>query len=103
MDVYCLGVKNAFWKIMSESEYSDVLKKAGRVGRLLEVEPAYLVKLVQDAVQYAAATGIPPHADYSHARLLLAGIDPSVCRDTFEFGQDGKPFYVRGSEVKRCH
>jgi hypothetical protein len=94
--VYCLGVKNAFWKIMSEGEYRDVLHKIDQVGRLQEVEPAYLVKLVQEAVEYARGLGIPPHPDYSPARLLLAGIDPSLCHETFEFGKGGKPFYIRG-------
>jgi hypothetical protein len=96
VDVYCLGVKNAFWKIMTESEYDDLLKRGDQVGQLQKVAPEYLAKLVEDAVQYAQALGIPPHPDYGHARLLLAGIDPSLCPDTFEFGKDGKPFYVRG-------
>jgi hypothetical protein len=95
-DVYCLGVKNAFWKIMTESEYDELLRRADQAGRLQKVAPEYLAKLVVDAVQYAHALGIPPHPDYGHARLLLAGIDPSLCTDTFEFGKDGKPFYVRG-------
>jgi hypothetical protein len=38
----------------------------------------------------------PPHPDYRQARLLLAGIDPALCTDTFTFGKDGKPFYISG-------
>jgi hypothetical protein len=96
VDVFCLGVKNAFWKIMTESEYDEVLRRNDHVQPLEKVAPEYLAKLVEDAVQYAQALGIPPHPDYGHARLLLAGIDSSLCTDTFEFGKDGKPFYIRG-------
>ena len=28
--------------------------------------------------------------------MLLVGIDPSLSTDRFEFGKDGKPFYVQG-------
>jgi hypothetical protein len=96
VDIYCLGVKNAFWKILTESEYDTVLKISDKAGQLRKVAPEYLAKLVQDAVQYAQGLGFPPHPDYAHARLLLAGIDPSLCTETFEFGKDGNPYYFRG-------
>jgi hypothetical protein len=96
VDTYCLGAKNAYWKIIAESEYADSVKKANRVGRLEKVSPEYFAKLVHDAVEYAQSLGFPPHPDYRHARALLQGIDMSLCADTFEFGKDGKPFYVNG-------
>lgn len=97
VDSYCLGVKDAFWKIMTESEYDDMLRKVQTSGGALDtVTPEHLAKLVYGAVDYAQALGIPPHPDYRHARMLLAGIDASQCPDIFEFGHEGKPYYIQG-------
>ncbi len=97
VDTYCLGVKDAFWKIMTESEYDEVLRKVQTTGGALDaVTPEHFAKLVYGAVDYAQALGLPPHSDYRHARMLLAGIDASQCPDTFEFGHEGKPYYIQG-------
>ena len=60
------------------------------------IAPACLVKIVTGAVEYAQSFGFPPHRDYRHASMLLAGIDPSTCPEQFTFGRAGKPFYVQG-------
>jgi hypothetical protein len=96
VDTYCLGAKNAYWKIAPESEYRNHLQKVRRVSRMVSVAPEYFAKVVNDAVEYAKSFGFPPHQDYGHARMLLEGIDASACSDTFEFGKDGKPFFING-------
>ena len=60
------------------------------------ITPESLVKIVKGAVDFAQSFGFPPHADYRHAAMLLAGIDPSTCQEEFTFGRDGKPFYIQG-------
>jgi hypothetical protein len=97
LDMCCLGVKDTFWNIVAESEYYATRNEMERkLGRLNNVAPEYFAKLVFAAVDYAQSYGFPPHADYRHTRMLLQGIDPSLCPDTFEFGQDGRPFYYNG-------
>lgn len=96
VDTFCLGVKNALWTIRSKAEYDNVVEKVDESGRLDNVSPEYFSKLVHCAADYAQALGFAPHRDFRHARLLLAGIDPSQCHEEFEFGKDGAPFYVRG-------
>ena len=96
VDTYCLGVKNAYWNIISEWEFDKLKRKLHRLGTLQPVAPEYFAKLVFDAVDYAQAIGFVPHPDYRHAKLLLAGVDPTQCTETFTFGKDGKPFYVNG-------
>ena len=94
-----LGLRSPSWvqsQLLHPSEYDNFLKKSDRVAQLQKVAPEYLAKLVLDSVQYAQALGIAPHPDYAHARLLLAGIDTSLCTEIFEFGKDGKPYYFRG-------
>jgi hypothetical protein len=73
-----------------------MLAEVNRVGRMKPVPPERFARLVLDAVEYARRIGFYPHPDFNAARLLLAGIDPSGSVDEFEFGKDGKPFYVQG-------
>src|SRR5205807_7457937 len=60
------------------------------------VHPSAARKLVEGAVEYALALGFHPHADYAKARHIFGDIDPAECTEEFEFGKDGKPFFVAG-------
>jgi hypothetical protein len=96
VDVLCLGVKDATWKVLPEGEFRGLRKCIEEHGRLQDVPPEYFAKLVYRAVDYAQSLGFPPHRDFRHAQRLLSGIDPSLCPDEFEFGQDGRPHYIQG-------
>lgn len=96
VDVWCLGVKNTFWKPMSESAYSDLLAKVSKHAVHRKKAPEYFAKLIYDAVAYAQSFGLPPHPDFRQTSMLLQGIDASLCSETFAFGKDGKPCYFRG-------
>lgn len=95
VDVFCLGVKNAFFQVMFEAEYNYKLQSQ-QEHRPQRVEPAYARKLVEDAVGYAKSLGLSPHADYRTAQQIFGDINAEDCSTSFEFGQDGKPFYVSG-------
>ena len=96
VDVYCLGVKNAFWNSGTARDFEDVIERMTKTQSVREIAPACLVKIVKGAVDYAQSFGLQPHPDYRHAALLLAGIDPAECLEQFTFGRDGRPFYIQG-------
>jgi hypothetical protein len=96
VDVYCLGVKDAFWRADTRQEYENVIQKMSEVQEMRPINPACLAKIIAGAVEYAQSLGFQPHPDYRHASMLLAGIDPSACRERFAFGRDGKPLYIQG-------
>ena len=96
VDVYCLGVKNAFWHAGSPGDLQEMLAKMEKTRKLTAITPACLAKIVKGAIEYAQSFGFPPHHDYRHASTLLEGIDPATCPNEFTFGRDGKPFYVQG-------
>ncbi len=96
VDVYCLGVKNAFWRSGTSSEIDEVLKKISMFEKPREIDPACLAKFIAGAVEYAQSFGFSPHPDYRHAAKLLDGIDPSSCASEFTYGRDGRPFYIQG-------
>jgi hypothetical protein len=96
VDIYCLGLKNCFFAVVPQGTYEQ------RIGQLAEkegaefAEPACAVKLIEDAVAYAEGLGFHPHRDYLTVKGIFGSIDPTACPKEFEFGKDGKPFYVSG-------
>jgi hypothetical protein len=98
VDTWCLGVKNAFWRPFSKFDYDELVRECEQACTYRRVAPEYFAKLIFAAVEYARSLGFAPHPDYRHARLLLSGIDVSLCPESFVFGKGGKPFYMRGPQ-----
>jgi len=106
VDRYCLGVKDAFARIMTKAEYKGkFLPHLEGNCDLIEVEPATARKLVEDSVEYARRLGLNPHEDYRRARPIFGDIDPAAAAEVFEFGQNGKPLFVAGpyDTPDRCY
>jgi hypothetical protein len=93
VDVFCLGVKNAYWRAGGFDELVGHMEKSQRMAA---IAPACLAKIVKGAVEYAQSFGFPPHPDYRHASILLDGIDTADCPNQFKFGRDGRPYYIQG-------
>jgi len=106
VDVWCLGVKNAFFARVTPSEFQIIFDE--QFSRPpIEISPACGRKLIESAVTYAGRLGFPPHRDYRAACRVLGGIDATQCQTVWKFGgQDDKPYYVSGprdSEVFSDH
>jgi hypothetical protein len=96
LDVYCLGVKDAFFTILHVSEHEErLLDRVFRDGRQA-LSPACARKLVQDAISYARTLGFEPHSDFKQAARVFGGIAADECQTPFTFGKDGKPLYIQG-------
>jgi hypothetical protein len=105
VDRYCLGVKDVIMDVTSRFAYDSKMSRQSRsLGKRERVSPAKLRKFVEDAVAYAQSLGLPPHADYAAAARIFGNIDPVECTETFEFGKDGKPFFIGGPHdtPERC-
>jgi hypothetical protein len=96
VDAFCLGVKDCFFTIVSKSKYEQRVMILEQNEKLERVEPEYAVKLIENAVSYAENLGFKPHKDYPTVKKIFGTIDPSFCQSEFEYGKDGKPFYVSG-------
>jgi hypothetical protein len=96
LDVFCLGVKDALFKVLSEPEYRALLSRWSEHQRFRPIDPTCARKLVEEAEAYARDLGLSPHPDYHTARKIFGDVDPSACRMRFEFGKDGKPLYASG-------
>ena len=96
LDVFCLGVKDAFLRIMTPIALDALIARAREVQPLEDAATEYARKLVDGAIAYARALDLEPHRDFADASVLLEGIDPAACDAVFTYGKDGKPFYVNG-------
>jgi hypothetical protein len=96
VDIYCLGVKNCFFAVIPPGAYAQRIDRLVKEEGAEHADPACTVKLIQEAVSYAEGLGFHPHRDYLTTRGIFGSIDPTTCSKEFEFGKDGKPFYISG-------
>lgn len=97
VDRGCLGVKNAFGKILSESEYQTFVRKLGEHQRLISGDLNLAAKIVRDAIAYARQFGFQPNRDTGQAMLVLGHAEPDRCTVKIPLGgEDGKPFFFAG-------
>jgi len=95
VDVFCLGIKDVFYDVLSPVEYdhrvSDLQQETFRA-----IHPTCARKLVEGAEAYARDLGFLPHADYQRARQIFGDLDATACPTHYVFGRDGKPFFMSG-------
>jgi hypothetical protein len=97
VDVYCLGVKDAFGGMMTLKDYQRFKEQLGGSGHdVAAIDAPSARRLVERAVDYARSIGFSPVADYRKLAPLFGDVNPDDGRDLCEFGQDGKPLYVAG-------
>jgi hypothetical protein len=97
VDMYCLGVKDVTWAVVSRARYDwQVYGKLFRDFKIVNLQPEYARKLIEGAVDYARGLGFAPHEDYEKAKLIFGNIDASACREQIVYGKNGKPFFIAG-------
>lgn len=94
VDVFCLGVKDAFFGISpTEAQFREEF--LGEAFAKTTPRPgAWGRKLVEDAVSFAQSLGISPCADYKKGARVFGGINAADCTETFTFGKDGRPLLM---------
>jgi hypothetical protein len=105
VDRFCLGVKDCFADVMHRTSYdSNYLRKVQSDMPVRNASPAEARKLLEEAVAYARDIGLTPHPDHAKAMLLFGDVNAADSSATFEFGKDGKPFFVAGPHdtPERC-
>jgi hypothetical protein len=105
IDRYCLGVKDAYGDIRTRADYRKVLEHVEESGTLVELPPADLRCLIEEAVEYARDLGFEPHPDYRRVRPIFGDVDPNDATEHFEFGHEGKPLFIAGphEDMQRCY
>jgi len=104
VDTYCLGIKDALFGIKPQWEYDNMINDYKQRDNLQRIHPSCARKLIEGAVAYAKDLGFNSHRDYRISKQIFGDIDPEVCPMSFEFGKDGKPFFIAGpyDTPKKC-
>lgn len=100
VDLYCLGIKNAFIKAGTLEQYESFSGNP----ESSSINPEDAKKLIEEAVEYAAKLGFNPHKDFKKAFKIFDNVDSSKGTMEFTFGKDGKPLFFAGprDSPQRC-
>lgn len=100
VDVFCLGVREAFFTVMRKADYTGkfkpMLAKTHQEQGLKPVDPGCARKLLQGAVAYAKGIGFEPAEEYWRAEKLFGLADPAQCQTEYTYGREGRPCYIQG-------
>lgn len=91
LDTWCLGVKDAMFRIVEPEEYERHLLPS-----LSPISAECLRAIIEGSEDYAGKCGLKPHEDYPIAARLFGEIDAQRCTELYEYGCEGKPRYISG-------
>jgi|GEM_PF-941747 len=94
-DIFCLGLKDTSLETGLGHEELRLFLSAFQ-GHPVEIPYEDARSLVLGAVEYAHKLGFEPHPDWARTRTAVE--DGRPFQRKFDFGRDGKPFYIQGSE-----
>ena len=100
VDIFCLGVKNAF---CNEGLGRRQIEAQLLPGYYQNEEPTrvginYVKEIIYGAVDYARGLGFDPHPDFELSRHVLGSEEISRTRNLTFGGPEGKPLYVAGPD-----
>lgn len=98
LDIYCLGVKDSFYKLrLEEDELEDLLD-----GPLYFHECSYeeVHNWVYGAIAWAEEAGIEPDKSFAITKYMLEEDTDDVPLIEYEFGRDGKHFLIANNNLE---
>ena len=96
IDVFCLGIKDVTFESV-EREVFDFYMEATEAGSpMISVDPSYGRKLLRDLAAWSQSIGIAPHRNFAAVERIFGDVSADASDAVFQFGSDGKPFYIPG-------
>jgi len=101
VDLYCLGVTEAFWSFNQHPGDFDKFIEHIRSGREYNLrftvaDYPLVHNIIYGAVEFAGEFGIRPHKSFELAKYILEEDDENVPVIDIEFGFKGKPLFISG-------
>jgi len=100
LDMWCLGVKDAFFRVLDSDQYKEFCENIDLSAPVAPIEPAQARKLLRDAAAYGASNGFPPPDSLAELERIFGDVAPADT--TFVFGDGGKPHYVPGPNASHA-
>jgi hypothetical protein len=96
LDLWCLGVKDAFFRVAEPDDYEVYQAGLAAAGGTAPIDPSRARRLLHDTAAYGVSNGFPPPADYVEVERIFG--DVAAAEASFTFGLNGKPHYVPGPD-----
>ena len=71
VDVWRLGVKDAFFTINTPQKFADRMAASSEDQPVIDVDPSVARKLLHDAVVYAGSLGLAPSESFTEAEAIF--------------------------------
>ena len=93
VDVFCLGLKKAFYQYNATAwDYAELLERANMAQDMMECDYVLAHNVIYGGIAYAEELGFSPHKDFdSVAKYILEEDDEQVELLDLDFGRDGQP------------
>ena len=96
LDTFCLGIKDVTFELMGGEDFQFYMDAMGAASPMIPVDPAYARKLLRDLAAWSQAIGFAPHPEFAVAERIFGDVNAEASDAVFQFGCDGKPFYIPG-------
>ena len=100
VDIFCLGVKNAFCNegLTRRQIEDELLSRYYQNEEPTRIGINYAKEIIYGAVDYARSLGFEPHPDFELSRHVLGTEEFSRTRSLQFGGPEGKPLYIAGPD-----
>jgi hypothetical protein len=99
IDLYCLGVKNAYYFFnIDESKYKDIVEHKSSDFQPITYNEVH--NLIYGALAYAEDLGFNPHKDFGVAQYILEEDTDEIPLIEYEFGKDGEPLLIAKTQAE---
>lgn len=98
VDIFCLGVKDAFYMLRMEEYEFEHLKERFATTRTRECSYEEAHNWIYGAIAFAEEGGINPHPGFTLAQYLLEEDTDDVPLIEYDFGKDGKHLLIASSK-----
>lgn len=103
VDIFCIGIKDTFYRIdISEQEYEQLLDAYSKINiasKMIPISAELAFNIVYGAAEYAEDIDLNPHKDFKTTVSILDDIE-EVDYLEIDFGREGKPTYILRSGDK---
>ncbi|MGN0028415.1 MAG: hypothetical protein ACI35Q_01590 [Marinilabiliaceae bacterium] len=104
VDTYCLGVKNATWRVrMDELDYESIIEQLRESVNVEMVSYEEAHNRIYGAIAFAEDAGIEPCQRFDIAQYVLEEDTDDVPLIEYEYGKNGKHFLVAHDQKELDH
>lgn len=96
LDVWCLGIKDVMFKSVDADALDVMVAALGASAPTETVDPSYARKLLRELAAWSQSIGFAPPVDFALVEALFGDVDANASDATFQFGHEGKPYYIPG-------